>query len=409
MVSSTTPSVATPTGRLLQQPTTRDPLLWPFTQDSIWNTPLGDGAVYVPARIRRAQERGMTIDEDILVLDNDSETPLTPIYYSNVGWAPNASQRCDVYDADRLLYQVPIPYDFVVSPDTWDGLRPNSGLAVLVDDNYTIVQTQPFARCQPGGIGTTLLSNVPTQNLRTDQGIRGAHGGSGLSAIGGTLRVGELVPGGVIQHALKVNLFGRYNLYRGSTGYRWPAVKADSGFDDPDAGNYYNGTNPALQMGSLLALHPSEDLSSSEGNSLGLETEAALILARALQDYGAYVVDNTAWDVYALVTEWGPGGRRVNEEVEMHWGHAIKERSKDTPFANDMDRIFLNLYVVDNNGPESVGGGGNPRVPLAPPFFMDVEEDNDAESGADGGGGLFFIVSEILGALIAAFFSVFSS
>jgi hypothetical protein len=33
-----------------------------------------------------------------------------------------------------------------------------------------------------------------------------------------------------------------------------------------------------------------------------------------------------------------------------------------------MVRIFTNLHVVDNNGPGSIGGGGTPCQPLAPPF-----------------------------------------
>ena len=353
----------------------RDPRKWPFAQDSIWNTPIGDGAVYVPAEIRQTERAGMTIDEDLIVMR--PEAPMTSLYHSDVGWS-NGPDRCTNYDANRKLFEVPIPAEFVVSPDTWDGTKPNSALAVLMPDGETVIQTQPFARCEAGGLGTTMTSQVPDQNLYGD-GIRGAHGGSGLSAIGGTLRVGELVPGGSIHHALKVNLFGKLNFFQasgeadGKPGYRWPAVKADTGYNNPNSGNYYGGTNPALQMGSLLAIHPTEDLSTLEGNSLDLQTEAALILARAFQDYGAYVVDNTAWDVYALVTEWGPDGR-VNDEVEVHWGHTIKQRSQDTTFSDDMDRLFLNLFVVDNNSPDSVGGGGTPRAELAPPF---IGEDSD--------------------------------
>ncbi len=32
-------------------PDSRDPLQWPFTQNSIWNMPIGNEAVYVPAGI----------------------------------------------------------------------------------------------------------------------------------------------------------------------------------------------------------------------------------------------------------------------------------------------------------------------------------------------------------------------
>lgn len=264
----------------------RDPKKWPFARNSIWNSPIGDQAIYVPAEIQEARARGMTIDEDIIVLRPD-ETSQTTVYYSSVGWS-DGSQRCISYDDDRILFDgLPIPADFIVSPDTWDGLRPNSGLACLLPDGETIVQTQPFAKCETN-IATSLTSSVPPVSLYGD-GIRGAHGGSGLSAIGGAVRVGELVPGGTIRHVLKVNLFGRNNLYHNvegepddRIGYRWPAIRADGGFDDPERTTYYGGSNPSLQMGSLLALHKDEDLGDLRTNSLGIVTEPALILARAV-------------------------------------------------------------------------------------------------------------------------------
>jgi len=43
----------------------------------------------------------------------------------------------------------------------------------------------------------------------------------------------------------------------------------------------------------------------------------------------------------------------------------MKQSSKETPWGRDMDRIFLNLHIVVNNSPESIGGGGKPGVPLA--------------------------------------------
>jgi hypothetical protein len=37
-------------------------------------------------------------------------------------------------------------------------------------------------------------------------------------------------------------------------------------------------------------------------------------------------------------------------------------------WVRDLDRIFANVHVVTNNGSDSIGGGGTPRQPLAPPF-----------------------------------------
>lgn len=337
---------------------TRDPLKWPFSQTSIWNMPIGSNAVYVNAKIEKAMSRGMTADEDIIVMTPGEA--LVGIYINSAGWNRNKS-RCEV-EGD-LLFSAPIPGDFVVSPETWDGLTPNSGIAVLMPDGRTIKQTQPFARCTHNGPATSRYV-FGDEDIYGD-GMYGAHGGSGLSAIGGALRYDELTPeSGPIRHALKVNIYGKKNIYydEKTKGFRWPAKRAD-GYA---AGNYYSersgDTVTALRMGALLALPAWMNL-----DSLGFETKPAKTLAEAFQNYGAYLVDDTAWDVYAMITEWSPEGRFM-DEFEKNWGFPFNISDKSTPWARDMDRIFLNLHVVDNNSPESIGGGGSPRVPLAPAF-----------------------------------------
>jgi len=112
---------------------------------------------------------------------------------------------------------------------------------------------------------------------------------------------------------------------------------------------------------------------------MGLETgEPAKILAHAFQDYGAYTVDDAAWSVYAVATEYSPSGK-VDDEFGSAWGFPISPASRDVPWARDMDRIFGALAVVDNwdsstwqtvsasNG--TLGAGlGAPRVAWAPDF-----------------------------------------
>jgi len=340
-------------------PIDRDPLKWPFSDTSIWNTPIGSGAVYVNAHIESATAYGMTIDEDYIVMTPDA--PMMNVYYSNAGWSTSRS-RCDITGAK--LISLPIPQDFIVSPTTWAGTTPNSGIAVLMPDKRTIHQNQPFAHCTEGGDATS-------QYIVADQdiygaGITGIHGGSGLSAIGGTLRVGELTPtSGPIRHALKINLYGKKNLFYDATtrGFRWPATKSDS----YASSNYYSlRTNPivnACRMGALLALPATLNIT-----SLALETEPAKILAKAFQDYGAYVVDDTAWDVYAILIEWGPDGR-FKTDFQTNWGFSMSQSSKTHPWSRDMDKIFMNLHVVDNNTATSIGGGGSTRrAPMAPAF-----------------------------------------
>lgn len=339
--------------------TSRDPLKWPFSSNSIWNTPIGSDAEYVHARIQVAEAKGMTVDEDIIVMKPDAE--MMNIYFNSAGWNRNKS-RC-LIEGD-VLFSAPYPSGFIVSPETWDGATPNSGLAVLMPDGRTIKQTQPFAHCEPNNKGTSRYM-FPDQDLY-GEGMYGAHGASGLSAIGGALRYDELTPeSGPIRHALKVNLFGKKNYYydEETKGYRWPAKSADRYAKD----NYSalrKDPEKALRIGSLLALPAKMDI-----ESLNLETEPAKILAKAFRDYGAYVVDDTAWDVYAIITEWSPDGRFI-DEFEKNWGFPFNINSKDTPWGRDMDRIFTNLHVVDNNGPESIGGGGEPIAPTAPELMQ---------------------------------------
>jgi hypothetical protein len=230
-------------------------------------------------------------------------------------------------------------------------------------DRRTIKQTQPFAFCDSSK-GATSQYVFDDQDIY-GPGMHGAHGGSGLSAVGGALRLGELTPAsGPIRHALKVNIFGRRNIYydEETKGFRWPARRAD-GYA---AGNYYKDRKlevvKACRMGALLALPATMDL-----DKMGFETKPARILAEAFQNYGGYLCDDTAWDVYAIITEWGPDGR-FDDEFKNNWGFSMKQKSKDTPWSRDMDRIFLNLHVVDNNSPSAIGGGGKPRMPLAPVF-----------------------------------------
>ncbi|MEM8890612.1 MAG: hypothetical protein AAGD28_21725, partial [Bacteroidota bacterium] len=145
----------------------RDPLLWPFADTSIWNMPIGSNAVYVDAKIQPPKRFGMTVDEDILILAPNA--PIQDIYTSYADWDRN-KDRC--LREGPLLFSAPMPDSFLVSPQNWDGLTPNSGVAILMSDGQTIKQTQPFARCSNNN--ATSHYTPPDVNL-FGEGIRGAH------------------------------------------------------------------------------------------------------------------------------------------------------------------------------------------------------------------------------------------
>jgi hypothetical protein len=340
----------------------RSKLRWPFICGSVWNMPIGSDATYVPAGIGLATQAGMTVDEDIII--QRPIAPLKQVILNTAGW-DQSKTRCGSLTA-QTVYQdgVPIPNNFTTDPG-YLGVTPNMSAAILMPDSQTIRQTQPFHVCGNGGTVTSQYA-AENENIADGTGIGGAHGGSGMSSIGGTLRMGELVPGSVIRHALKINLSERYYYYNAgdaTPGYRWPAHHADA---DPNACAGYAGHVSAMRMGALLALRP-------EFSIAALRTQPAKILATALADFGAYVVDRTCWDVYAVSTEWGPDGR-VLDEFASTWGFSfqtsITANCSDTSlackWAQDMRDIFTSLHVIDDNAPGNIGGAGTRRRPPAP-------------------------------------------
>jgi hypothetical protein len=306
--------------------------------------PIGSGADYVPANIAPPTAKTLISDQDVIVMDPSA--PLTPLLPNGAGWG--GGDRCS--GSGSAFASVPIPSDFMVSSNGH-----NDALAVVMPDGQTVLQGQPFARCVAGGMGTVMVM-APSDNLY-GSGILGAHGGSGLSSLGGTIRLNELVPGGVIRHALKVNLDAATDLYP-SPGFRWPAIRHDS-----CAPGCYGGSVPALEMGSLLAIPTTVNI-----NALGLETAPGRMLAWTLQNYGAYVADNTAQSTFSIETEDSPSGSLVTQ-FQQTWGFPFEAPAGNgTPWSHDINVILTNLAVVANNGPSSIGGGGTPLQPLAPPI-----------------------------------------
>jgi len=321
----------------------RNPLTWPFAQNSIWNQPIGSSALCADAGFTAASN--ISVDEDWWIVTSSSD-PVTNVYNPN-SW----TQRCGGTVWNSTTY---FPSALLV-PDAQPPNTPNYASAILQPDGRSIQQYEPTARCAAGG--PLFGYQAPTVDIYGD-GTLGGHFGSGLSSIGGTIRVGELAPtAGAIHHALKLEAWAQKYYYYSSSrpGFRWPAIEADD-----YAANQYHGTNPALTEGSLLVIPSTVDIS-----SLGLATDAARKIALALQDYGGYIVDDTAWDGFGVCTEINPSSS-VRAEFYANYGYQIDDQG--TPFFTDLNTIFEALKVVDNNGPDNIGGGGTPLVPLAPPI-----------------------------------------
>lgn len=329
----------------------RDPWLWPFASDSIWNMPLGSEALLVPAGITAAS--GVAVDPEILVRTRPG-APQRRIL------APAAWEKRE--GGTRELGAARFDDDFVV-PDARLHWTPNFCGAVLQPDGRTVEHLGPI--CRPREGSDVWAYRFGTTDLHGD-GIRGSHGGSGLSALGGSIRRGELLGEAPIRHAIKVNLFCERFVHFGSgrPGFRWPADRADD-----YAAKNYKGSNPAVVMGSLLCLRPDLDLA-----TLGLKTTPARKIARALQDYGAYVADDAAHDVFYVCCEEG-----VREEVAGALG--VSMESDSGAYFDDIAKLLPLLHVVDNNAPDRIGGGGTRRAVLAPPLAETVANPLEPHAG----------------------------
>ena len=353
----------------------RDPLKWPFAANSIWNMPIGSGAQYRAVSIlpTASQEPDWTlffgVEWNVIVLKPNA--PQRNLYFSPNGW--NGGDRCAMDMSKLISAGLPMP-------DGWLNPNGNGNEAgvFLKADGRTLVQNQPITRCGATSNATAWIDNAWTVGQMTvdlyGDGIKGAQGGSMMSSLGGTLRIGELRPGQTgPRHALKMTVyspnFARPNTSDRTTSYRWPAQTSDG----PWATWYGNSqalhgvpnpnfSNADYVMGALLAIPASVNI-----NALGLESEPGRQIAWTLQNYGAYVTDGE-FAGCRLAAEKGPDGD-FGVQFQNDWGYPLAARNlhdNNTPWARDCKRIAAQLCVVTNNGAATIGGGGTPRQPLAP-------------------------------------------
>ena len=330
----------------------RDPWLRPFSSTSIWNMPIGSGAQYRDAQLPYSENQAL---ETSYLMKTRSSDPLRPVM--TVG---NWRDRCSGTRSQGT--EIHLPDGWRPKPVT-ENATPNNPGVFLQPDGRTLVNVGSMARCSDTG---PLHANRPGDAKHiTDlygDGIAGAHGASRLSQLGGAIRPGELSGSDPIRHALDLLIWSEYLYWGGDkeSSYRWPASSSDR-YAGPDR---YRGSNPDLRMGSLLAIPPG-----ATPQGLGISTEVGRKLFDALQNYGAYVTDDSAWrasyigvDSNAIGTfPWGPGEQK------------------------DMARMVAELAVVTNNGPNSIGGGGVPRRPLLPELDGTFTRGSDVSFPGDSG------------------------
>jgi len=330
-------------------PGTRNPWHWPFAQNSIWNQPIGSNAEYAPANFNVAGH----VDVDIQhIMELSDAYPEQEVLGTEV-WGAG---RCD--GNQNLGFTIHVPGNWIV-PDAGDspyGLTPNSNFAFRLPNSDTVFEGSQVSRCIEGGpvympIWMQYPENRKHQTI-TGNGLEGGgQGASGMSALGGTIRLGELIGNDPIRHAIKINPWAAKYCYYHDTlpGYKWPAQSADNYAKDQ-----YQGTDPNVVMGSLFAIPPGVS-----SGSLEITTMPAQKLFYTMQNYGVYFTEDAAWDTWDLIVE-----RDVEIEFENTYGFSM---SSDI-WKNEMNNLIKALWVVTNNFPGNIGGGGVPMAPIAPAF-----------------------------------------
>lgn len=318
--------------------------------DSIWTRPIGDSATYV-----------------------------NPNFGFENGWNPH-SWTYGVVTADRehIFMNPSDPTKTLTVTDAGPGNGQtvhvpaseshngslNGCSALLRQDNpFTIWQGQPLSLTAGGNPSWrwTIPTGVSTPiDLRDGSAAThvGSHGGSRLSTVAGSIRPGVINGSGEINHPLKLNVHAVKYLYRegadNPTGFRWPAQAADAGWKTSGGVDYYGGTVSACRIGALVAIPPDTD------TTFASEPRAAK-MARCLKYYGAYIVDNTAWSVYAFSVD----------KLAMVSGQWTQENTTaDRNFNEQVHQLITLLQVVDNNAPgQTCAGGGDPLADnlFAPP------------------------------------------
>jgi len=255
----------------------------PFSADSPWNTPIGPSPEIDPSSSAMIHTLATCQSEGRFYINIDGWT--IPVYNAN---------------ADTPTYDVPCTSEWGCGPGFGQDVPiPNGAVPDPQDDRHMAVVdlsrrlSFDMWGAEPVGSGwrtrTGFTFDLNGTGVQTD-GVGSARG-SGFPLVAGLIRREE-IQCGYIDHALVM----AYDYPRANV-YVYPASMTDG-----------RGGADAIPEGGRIQLDPTLDL-----NSLSLEP-AARVIARALQEYGAFVGDNgggIALYAEGLYGKPGPGWNGV--------------------------------------------------------------------------------------------------
>lgn len=389
----------------------RDPVMHPYTSESLWNTSLGSGATFaslsdpVCVQFRRYVDPADgvlkrtpgtvnfgTYTTAVHYTDN-SGAPLTIRNVAAGTWGPRVSGYNDTTIPGPASITLPGDMATSITVTTYAGtsasggavqhrtpagasISPDGHFAVINKGAHTAVETfktqwAPTSTTDPAKrvadpAGRTLIAragSVRTIDLRGDGLDRGNTAGR-LAYLGGLIRTHEIAraaedPRGAIPHAARIALH-LSQMRRPSAdtnpghpawvapGIFWPASGVDAHAEGNSTSPGYTG-DPGIWMGSHWALRRDWDFESDPRLAGNPEGIALCWMAR---DYGCYVVDVTRWGPTLCVEQGAPTDACTRAKTA--WQGPILE----------------NMVLVTNNSPQAIGGPGArlrpPAAPLAP-------------------------------------------
>ena len=325
-------AVLTPGVPLEVAASARDPALWPFSAQSPWNYPLGSGAKFAAIDSPRFDP---STGAELIV-----EHYAIPIYIT----APSDPERLIYRNTKADAKMLRMPADAKPDPSEMKYMN-------IVDEKHFKVYELIGVDLEAGGAihlgNNSYFNSIQYLGVYNDNKQHGTriYGGS---SMGGIIRKDELQNG--IPHALGVGVaMAALNGYApGGRPYVWPASNALMAWES------MYGKSGNLHLGSLLAISPDVDI-----RKIGVGTSGpAYEIARALQDYGAYIVEHST---------------EASHDLKFYFDPAAKSQ---VPKALDAQLAVIMKYlkVVTNNSPQNVGGGGTPRRSLAPPFAKEFAD-----------------------------------
>ena len=285
--------------------------LQPFASTSVWNTAIGSGATF--------EAKGGPMISSFLTAKPviNRATWSTPVY---------TAKTTDVLATLRSVrtnqsWTIRIPAD--ATGALGSGGYTDGHATIIQPDGRTSYDAYKLVKVSATVWEAQLVRVIDLHGTGTHLGVRAA----GTPMLAGLIRAHE-VRDRKIDHAVAIAVPNTVL----KSGFVWPAKSQDT-----DGATAYTGQVP---MGSLLAIPGSVNLS-----TLTLSPEG-LALAKALQNYGAYVVDRGGMDaLYCEVDCDATATARMATDWKVLQGH---------------------LRVVTNSTATTVGGGGTPRVAPLP-------------------------------------------